>query len=269
MRFELSERVSALHLLGVLVRLCPNCPFPAGDLRDIDGRHAPGTGAGSETGISRKESSVQRLRPRGNWGSDRPGHRDAQDQRELASRSGGNTISTKRLARIASHPLGQSATYSEIASRIGAPNAAPAVSVACLANRIALVVPCHRAVDDGDLGDYRWGLERKRMLLGREPGTRRFDQTSRQLGRDYVRLERLWNGCLWREAAVQTRAASRLPTGNGKNTIQSPIRMRSSPWRLIDRNICLVGDLDPALRFQTHQVSELPRRHGFGFGPLI
>lgn len=38
---------------------------------------------------------------------------------------------------------------------------------------------------------------------------------------------------------------------------------------LIDRNICLVCDLDPALRFQPHQVSELLRRHGFGFGALV
>ena len=132
-------------------------------MRDIDGRHAPGIGAGSETGISRKESSIQRSRPRGDWGSDRPGHRDAQDQRELASRSGGNTISTKRLASIASHPA-----HSEIASRIGAPNAAHSVLQACLANRIAVVIPCHRAVGDGGLGEYRWGLERKRLLLDRE-----------------------------------------------------------------------------------------------------
>jgi len=69
---------------------------------------------------------------------------------------------------LRSIPRGQSATYSEIASRIGAPDAAHEVSQACLANRVALAVPCHRAVDDGGLGDYRWGLERKRMLLDRE-----------------------------------------------------------------------------------------------------
>jgi AraC family transcriptional regulator, regulatory protein of adaptative response / methylated-DNA-[protein]-cysteine methyltransferase len=65
-------------------------------------------------------------------------------------------------------PLGQSATYGEIASHVGAPNAAHAVLQACLANRVAVVVPCHRALDDGGLGDYRWGLERKRLLLDRE-----------------------------------------------------------------------------------------------------
>jgi AraC family transcriptional regulator of adaptative response/methylated-DNA-[protein]-cysteine methyltransferase len=65
-------------------------------------------------------------------------------------------------------PPGQSATYSEIASRVGAPNAAHAVLQACLANRVAVAVPCHRALADGGLSDYRWGLERKRLLLDRE-----------------------------------------------------------------------------------------------------
>jgi AraC family transcriptional regulator, regulatory protein of adaptative response / methylated-DNA-[protein]-cysteine methyltransferase len=94
-------------------------------------------------------------------------------------------------------PLGQSATYSEIASRIGAPNAAPAVSLACLANKIALVVPCHRAADGGGLGYYRWDWSANVWCSIAKPGTRRFDQASRQLCRDYLRLERLLNGCLW------------------------------------------------------------------------
>jgi len=65
-------------------------------------------------------------------------------------------------------PLGQSATYSEIACHIGVTNAAHSVLQACLANRVAVVIPCHRAVGDGGLGEYRWGLERKRLLLDRE-----------------------------------------------------------------------------------------------------
>jgi hypothetical protein len=68
---------------------------------------------------------------------------------------------------------------------------------------MALVVPCHRAVDDGGLGDYRWGSERKRMVLDRETRHSSVDQASRQLCRDYLRLERFLNGCLWREAAVR------------------------------------------------------------------
>jgi AraC family transcriptional regulator, regulatory protein of adaptative response / methylated-DNA-[protein]-cysteine methyltransferase len=66
-------------------------------------------------------------------------------------------------------PLGKTATYSEIAAAIGQPRAVRAVAQACAANKLALVVPCHRVVRrDGDLGGYRWGVERKRALLARE-----------------------------------------------------------------------------------------------------
>jgi O-6-methylguanine DNA methyltransferase len=64
---------------------------------------------------------------------------------------------------------GRTATYSEIAERIGAPGQEPSVAQACLTNRLAVAIPCHRAVgDDGDIGVYRWGLERKRALLQSE-----------------------------------------------------------------------------------------------------
>jgi AraC family transcriptional regulator of adaptative response/methylated-DNA-[protein]-cysteine methyltransferase len=66
-------------------------------------------------------------------------------------------------------PFGATATYSEIASRIGRPTAMRAVANACGDNPIAVLVPCHRVVrSDGGLGGYRWGLERKRALLSRE-----------------------------------------------------------------------------------------------------
>jgi AraC family transcriptional regulator of adaptative response/methylated-DNA-[protein]-cysteine methyltransferase len=69
-------------------------------------------------------------------------------------------------------PRGSTASYGEIAARIGAPGAARAVGRACASNRVALVVPCHRAVrGDGEPGGYRWGVERKRELLERERGT--------------------------------------------------------------------------------------------------
>jgi AraC family transcriptional regulator of adaptative response/methylated-DNA-[protein]-cysteine methyltransferase len=64
---------------------------------------------------------------------------------------------------------GKTATYSEIAERIGAPGQELSVAQACLTNRLAVAIPCHRAVgDDGDIGVYRWGLERKRALLQAE-----------------------------------------------------------------------------------------------------
>lgn len=66
-------------------------------------------------------------------------------------------------------PAGQTRTYSELAQTIGAPRAVRAVGSACAANRLALVVPCHRAVrEDGGLGGFRWGVETKRRLLAEE-----------------------------------------------------------------------------------------------------
>lgn len=66
-------------------------------------------------------------------------------------------------------PPGETASYSEIAERIGAPKAVRAVAGACAANLIAVAIPCHRVVRrDGDLSGYRWGVERKRELLRRE-----------------------------------------------------------------------------------------------------
>jgi AraC family transcriptional regulator of adaptative response/methylated-DNA-[protein]-cysteine methyltransferase len=69
-------------------------------------------------------------------------------------------------------PSGKTASYAEIAERIGAPKAVRAVAGACAANPIAVAIPCHRVIRaDGDLAGYRWGLRRKRMLLAREAGT--------------------------------------------------------------------------------------------------
>lgn len=68
-------------------------------------------------------------------------------------------------------PAGETASYAEIAARIGAPKAVRAVAGACAANEIALAIPCHRVVrTDGALSGYRWGVERKRALLEREGG---------------------------------------------------------------------------------------------------
>lgn len=66
-------------------------------------------------------------------------------------------------------PAGSTASYAEIAERIGAPAAVRAVAGACAANPIAVAIPCHRVVrSDGGLSGYRWGVERKRALLARE-----------------------------------------------------------------------------------------------------
>ena len=70
---------------------------------------------------------------------------------------------------LRSIPAGQTASYAEIAARIGAPTATRAVALACGANALAVAIPCHRVVrSDGALSGYRWGVERKRALLARE-----------------------------------------------------------------------------------------------------
>jgi len=66
-------------------------------------------------------------------------------------------------------PPGRTASYAEVARRIGAPNSIRAVAQACAANPVAVAIPCHRVVrTDGALSGYRWGIERKRELLSRE-----------------------------------------------------------------------------------------------------
>ena len=72
----------------------------------------------------------------------------------------------QELQRI---PAGQTASYADIARRIGAPKAVRAVAGACAANALAVAIPCHRVVrSDGTLSGYRWGVARKRTLLERE-----------------------------------------------------------------------------------------------------
>ncbi len=69
-------------------------------------------------------------------------------------------------------PVGATATYTEIARRIGSPKSVRAVAQACGANALAVAIPCHRVVrTDGGLAGYRWGVERKRALLEREAYT--------------------------------------------------------------------------------------------------
>ena len=68
-------------------------------------------------------------------------------------------------------PAGKTASYAEIAERIGKPDAVRAVAGACAANKLAVAIPCHRVVrSDGSLSGYRWGEARKRALLAKERG---------------------------------------------------------------------------------------------------
>jgi AraC family transcriptional regulator of adaptative response/methylated-DNA-[protein]-cysteine methyltransferase len=72
----------------------------------------------------------------------------------------------EELQRI---PRGQTRSYQDLARRLGRPTAARAVARACASNPVALVIPCHRVIQqDGGLGGYHWGVDRKRALLKRE-----------------------------------------------------------------------------------------------------
>lgn len=66
-------------------------------------------------------------------------------------------------------PAGSTRSYSQLAQMVGRPAAVRAVASACAANRLALAVPCHRVVaKNGQLAGYRWGTQRKQILLEKE-----------------------------------------------------------------------------------------------------
>jgi AraC family transcriptional regulator of adaptative response/methylated-DNA-[protein]-cysteine methyltransferase len=67
---------------------------------------------------------------------------------------------------LQSLPFGATESYGQVAKAIGRPTAARAVARACATNPVAVAIPCHRVVrEDGEMGGYRWGIERKRALL--------------------------------------------------------------------------------------------------------
>ena len=72
-------------------------------------------------------------------------------------------------AYLQSIPFGDTRSYSQVAEAIGQPNACRAVARACATNPVPVAIPCHRVVrEDGSMGGYRWGLERKKTLLAME-----------------------------------------------------------------------------------------------------
>ena len=83
------------------------------------------------------------------------------------------TIFQQRVwQRLCEIPVGETATYGEIAVSLGLPSSARAVARACAANLLAVVIPCHRVVrSDGSPSGYRWGAARKAALLVRERAT--------------------------------------------------------------------------------------------------
>ena len=81
----------------------------------------------------------------------------------------GTTFQQRVWRALRDVPAGATATYREIADRLGSPGAARAVARACASNPLAVAIPCHRVVrSDGALSGYRWGVDRKQALLDRE-----------------------------------------------------------------------------------------------------
>ena len=70
---------------------------------------------------------------------------------------------------LQSIPFGATRSYSQVAQAIGQPSACRAVARSCATNPVAVAIPCHRVVrEDGSMGGYRWGIERKKALLEME-----------------------------------------------------------------------------------------------------
>jgi len=87
----------------------------------------------------------------------------------VAIDGGGTAFQRATWAALRAIPAGRTATYGQIAAKIGSPSAARAVGLANSLNPIAIVVPCHRVVGaNGKLTGYAGGLERKRWLLAHE-----------------------------------------------------------------------------------------------------
>lgn len=84
-------------------------------------------------------------------------------------RAPGTAFQEKAWAVLRAIPAGRPITYTELAKRVGSPNAIRAAGSACARNPVALFVPCHRVMrTDGTLGGYAYGLPVKEKLLALE-----------------------------------------------------------------------------------------------------
>ncbi|WP_019219726.1 methylated-DNA--[protein]-cysteine S-methyltransferase [Bartonella florencae] len=81
----------------------------------------------------------------------------------------GTVFQQKVWSVLCKVPCGETVSYKILAQHIGMPNAFRAVANACARNELALIIPCHRVVcKNGFISGYRWGVERKKILLQRE-----------------------------------------------------------------------------------------------------
>lgn len=138
------------------------CAIALGDdadalLRELQDRFPRAELIGGDAGFERLVAQVVGLIEQPNIGIDLP----------LDVR--GTAFQQRVWQALRQIPAGETASYAQIAERIGSPKSVRAVAGACAANTLAVAIPCHRVVrSDGALSGYRWGVERKRELLGRE-----------------------------------------------------------------------------------------------------
>lgn len=84
----------------------------------------------------------------------------------------GTAFQTKVWHALRQIPHGSTVSYGDLARHIGHPTASRAVASACGSNQIAVLIPCHRVIGkNGSLTGYRWGVDRKQLLLKREQST--------------------------------------------------------------------------------------------------
>jgi AraC family transcriptional regulator of adaptative response/methylated-DNA-[protein]-cysteine methyltransferase len=82
------------------------------------------------------------------------------------------TFQRRVWEHLQSIPYGRTESYSQVARAIGEPKATRAVARACASNPVAVAIPCHRVLrNDGGLGGYKWGIQRKQALLDAEQAT--------------------------------------------------------------------------------------------------
>ncbi len=125
--------------------------------RDLQDRFASATLAGGDAGFERWVAAVVGFVEAPRLGLDLP----------LDVR--GTAFQQRVWRALCDIPAGATASYADIADKLGTPKAVRAVAQACAANALAVAIPCHRVVrKDGALSGYRWGVERKRALLERE-----------------------------------------------------------------------------------------------------
>lgn len=110
----------------------------------------------------------------------------------------GTPFQLRVWAALCTIPSGETRSYQAIARSLGMPNATRAVANACAANRLALIIPCHRVIrSDGSLSGYRWGSARKQALLEREARIRENDQKTCVGGKERTPVGHSGMGCLW------------------------------------------------------------------------